>query len=71
MVLALTAGVANTDLTALHHIRDVGQSLLMHRRALFFSERKKRGCVEIRGNGTEQKLHGRGAGTLPWAEHVR
>lgn len=42
MVLALTAGVADRDLTALDYIQDMGQSLLEHRRALLFSEGKKR-----------------------------
>lgn len=41
MVLALAARIANRDLTALDHVWDVGQSLLMHRRALLFSEEKK------------------------------
>lgn len=70
MVVALTAEVANRDLTALEHIRDVRQSLLVHRRALLFSEGNRRGFAETKEDGTEQKLHGRGIGALPWAEHV-
>lgn len=40
MVLALAAAIANRDLTALDSIQGVGQSPLMHRRALLFSEGK-------------------------------
>lgn len=62
LVLAPTADIANRDSTALHHIWDMGQILLIHRRALLFPERRKVGGTEICRNGTEQKPNRKGGG---------